>query len=337
VARKPIKSSIARKLVAEFPDVPTQTLARRLLKENIEHFTDLDDARASVRYVRGNFGSKMRQYADPKLKRANGKAGWKPECPPSLAEPWGPFVLEKCERVLSLSDIHVPFHDPKALTIALSYARDELDPDVVLINGDGADFYSVSRHDKNPTRVGGLKAELEALREVLQWIMSAFPQARFVYKLGNHEERLEKHIWNKAPELLGVAPCRMWESVQLNDLKIEWVADKRPIMAGHLPILHGHEFAKGLAAPVNPARSAFLKLLHTALIGHLHRASTHPEPDMFGSETTCWSQGCLCDLHPEYAPFNKWQHGFAFVEVHADGEFDLHNYKLAKGGRVRTV
>lgn len=337
MARRYPQSEKARELIAKYPDAPSNTLARRLYDENRELFSDLDAARNSVRYVRGNTGAKHRNMPGATHKRPPGKAGWVPECPPSIAEPWAPYVLEKCKRLLSLSDIHVPFHDTKALTTALEFARNELNPDTVLFNGDAADYYSISRHNKDPTRVGGLKAELELLREVLDWIMAAFPKAKFVYKLGNHEERLDHFVWNKAPELLDVASCRMWEVKQLAGLKMEWVADKRPVMCGRLPILHGHEFAKGFSAPVNPARGAFLKTLHTVLIGHLHRSSTHPEPDMFGSETTAWSQGCLCQLHPEYMPINKWTSGFAFVNVRADGDFDLHNYKIAKNGKVRTV
>jgi hypothetical protein len=56
---------------------------------------------------------------------------------------------------------------------------------------------------------------------------------------------------------------------------------------------------------------------------------------MFGRETTCWSTGCLCDLRPEYARINKFNHGFASVQVYGDGQFDVHNFRIANG-RVRS-
>ncbi len=327
---------LAVDIVRRFPDTPTNSLARKLYDEHRENFNTLNSADCCIRRVRGNFGNEHRKYAVKDIQRPNGPAEWVPSCPPAIVEAWEPYILPG-RRVLVLSDIHVPFHSPKSLETALAYARNELNPDCVLLNGDVSDFFRISRHDKDPTRVGGLKAEMEAVAEVLQWIMSAFPKAKTVYKLGNHEERLDHYIWNKAPELLDVAQCRMWELKQLQSLKIKWVADKRPVMAGELPILHGHEFGRSISAPVNPARGAFLRTKHTVLIGHLHRASTHAEPNMFGSETTCWSAGCLCGLNPQWLPINSWTHGFAFVNVQKDGEFDLHNYKINKAGRVRTV
>jgi hypothetical protein len=48
----------------------------------------------------------------------------------------------------------------------------------------------------------------------------------------------------------------------------------------------------------------------------------------------CWSQGCLCDLHPEYARTNKWNHGFAVIETAANREFEVLNYRV-QDGKVR--
>jgi len=58
---------------------------------------------------------------------------------------------------------------------------------------------------------------------------------------------------------------------------------------------------------------------------------------MFGSETTTWSQGCLCNRSPDYAKFNKWNWGFAFADVANDGSFDLMNYRLSADYEVRTA
>ncbi len=117
---------------------------------------------------------------------------------------------------------------------------------------------------------------------------------------------------------------------------IELVKDQRPIMAAKLPILHGHEKGKGISAPVNQARGAFLRLHHTVLEGHGHRTSGHCEPDMFGAEVFCWSTGCLCDLRPEYARINKWNWGFAIATIHADGSFDVANQRITADGKVRS-
>ena len=57
---------------------------------------------------------------------------------------------------------------------------------------------------------------------------------------------------------------------------------------------------------------------------------------MFGSETVCFSTGCLCDMRPAYAVLNKWNHGFAVVVVRDGGEFDVSNLRI-QSGKVRLA
>ena len=119
-------------------------------------------------------------------------------------------------------------------------------------------------------------------------------------------------------------------------LGIDIVDDQRIVLVGELPVLHGHELPRGISSPVNPARGAFMRTKHTVLVGHQHQTSGHCEPNLFHAETFCWSQGCLCNLAPEYARINRWNWGFAVVEVAADGQFDLENMRITKDGIVRS-
>jgi hypothetical protein len=41
--------------------------------------------------------------------------------------------------------------------------------------------------------------------------------------------------------------------------------------------------------------------------------------------------GCLCDLSPDYAIVNRWNHGFAIVDIDEDGSFEVHNHKIIDG------
>jgi len=38
--------------------------------------------------------------------------------------------------------------------------------------------------------------------------------------------------------------------------------------------------------------------------------------------------GCLCDLHPEYARINNWNHGIGRVETNEAGDFVVINFPL---------
>jgi hypothetical protein len=166
-------------------------------------------------------------------------------------------------------------------------------------------------------------------------LRSEFPKARIIYKQGNHEERWDHFIWNRAPEIYDLAAVRLDELTQCKRLGIEMIGDQLPIMLGKLPVLHGHELGKSIFSPVNPARGAFLRTHHTVLVGHSHQTSGHADTDMFHSETFVWSTGCLCDLTPQYARVNRWNHGMAFVEVASDGSFNVANFRINKQGDIR--
>jgi len=43
-----------------------------------------------------------------------------------------------------------------------------------------------------------------------------------------------------------------------------------------------------------------------------------------------------CDIHPQYRPISGWNHGFAIVDVAADGGFEVQNFKILKGKAFRA-
>jgi hypothetical protein len=119
----------------------------------------------------------------------------------------------------------------------------------------------------------------------------------------------------------------------LNIKDADYVTDKRPIRLGELNIIHGHEYKFAISNPVNPARGLFLRCKAYAMCGHFHQSSYHSEKNVEQNKIATWSTGCLCDMHPDYAPYNNWSHGFAFVETFADGKFEVQN-KIIAHGRV---
>jgi hypothetical protein len=324
---------IARRLCQAHPDAPARTLARRLVAEANGAIT-IEQARNRISRQFGVHGARHRKGIRAAAPRAKRQAGDVITMPRSKAEPWAPHDLGVVGTVGVLSDIHVPYHSEIALGAAVADLKSS-GIDALVLNGDIADFYAISRWDKNPAK-RNFKAELEQVRQTLAWIRSEFPSIPIVFKLGNHEERWRLWLFQHAPEISDEPEMSLTNWLRLDRNDITLVEDQRPIMAGKLPVLHGHEKGKGISAPVNQARGAFLRLHHTVLEGHGHRTSGHCEPDMFGNEVFCWSTGCLCDLRPEYARLNKWNHGFASVEVHADGSFDVSNHRITADGRVRS-
>lgn len=317
----------AERLCAEFPDVPSRTLAKRL---STSHKITLEQARGIIRLARGNHGVKNRSQATHK--RPPQPAGWKPSLPPSLAEPWTPFDLGNDVRAGIISDLHVPYHSVMACESPVKELK-RRKIDTLILNGDGADFYSISRHQKNPAK-RDLVQEIDSMRECLGWLRHEFPKVRFIYKLGNHEERWQHWLWNAMPELSHHGRMDVKEWLDCEKYGIEVVGDQRPLMLGHLPVFHGHELPRGISSPVNPARGAFMRTHSTILVAHSHVTSQHGESNLWHVPTATWSQGCCCDLTPEYARINKWNHGFAFVEVDKAGEFSVENMRVGVAGQI---
>lgn len=336
----------AREACEKFPDVPNRTLARMLVEQRPKLFRNANQARVAIQRVRGNMGDRERKaIKDKSLFRPLGKAG-EFQCPEPIKGARDPLIIDGPCRLGVLSDIHVPYNDRLAVEVAVAHFR-KVGVDTLLLNGDTLDFYSISKYETDPEQ-RDIALEVRKTAELLLWLRTQLPKARLIFKEGNHDERYSLYVWRNAPVLWSLKQCRLpavlgWElaeatgneSTKLEKYGWEYVTDKRMIIAGDLPILHGHEM-KASSGGVSPARSAYLKASHTILIGHLHKTSQHTQSDIFGSECATWSTGCLSLLDPDYMPYgNKWNHGCAFVDIASDGQFNLNNYRIA-AGKVRA-
>ena len=242
---------------------------------------------------------------------------------------WQPIVFDGPMRALVLADLHIPYHERSAIVNALEFGKKN-DANMIVMNGDIADFFSVSFWEKDP-RKRNFAEELKTVKSFIAEVRAQFPKARIVYKAGNHEERWQRYMFVKAPELLGVPEFKLTPMLGL--LPGELIEDKQPIRLGHLNIIHGHEYVFAISNPVNPARGLFLRCKAYALCGHFHQSSAHSEKTVEQRNVGTWSTGCLCDLHPDYRPMNNWNHGFAYVEVYSDGKFTVQN-KYLSGNRL---
>jgi predicted phosphodiesterase len=319
--------AIATELVKKFPKSPSLTLARRLYSENPELIKSLDSARTAIRTVRGACGKRSRKKADKSLARQS-----VPHNPLALPEPesfdWQPFKLTGVSKVGVINDIHIPYHHLEALTASLLYLKEQ-EIDCLLINGDLVDFYQMSRFLKDP-RARNTASELEDTKQFFDSVRQLFPKARIIFKLGNHDERFEHYLLHKAPELLDIEAISLENLLECEKNGVEVVGSKRPIYLGNLTVLHGHEYQSGMIAPVNVARGLFLRAKACALQGHSHQTSEHSETDVRQKLITTWSVGCLCQLHPEYARFNKWNQGFALVNLDGN-DFEVSNKRILNG------
>lgn len=331
---------VAREYCDAHPDLPTITIARMLVAREKAIFTSLDQARNAVRWMRGerkNKAGKNRNNpsikANPSKRTADKSSiAFQFRAPASKADDYSPYVIHGSQRILRLSDIHYPFHDVRALEAAVNHGIN-LDPTILLLAGDIMDCHDQSDHERDP-RNRYTETEMAMMIDQLDQFRTAFPKARIIWMEGNHEQRVKRYLMRRAPELYGLPMMDLPGLITMNGgpkamHRVEWVDDQRVVKTGNLSHMHGHEFRGG--GGVNPARWLFLKCGESTMMGHCHRTSEHSEPNLSGKQIACWSTGCLSELSPSYMRHTKWNHGFAYIEVDASGEFEVHNHRIING------
>ena len=142
-----------RDLVKKFPDAPALTLAKTAYKQHPEMWSTLETCRTMVRGILGTHGKQNRKSRDASQYREPRKAGWVAEIPSALAdEPlWGPVEYPGPHRALILSDIHIPFHDAKALEVAIDYGVKRSASFVLVVKVPGISTVNSFHELTNPT------------------------------------------------------------------------------------------------------------------------------------------------------------------------------------------
>jgi predicted phosphodiesterase len=319
----PEAAAVVEEYLAAHPTLPSRQLARIMYAEHPLLWPTWDAAYTAIRYRRGAMGKRCREVRGLSEPITPIK-----QIPASSAREFSPFIMDGVSKVAIFSDIHVPYHTPQAIECAVKRAMDE-DVDGIILNGDTIDCHSLSTFVRDP-RFRNFKEERDTANELLAYLRERFPDARIVWRDGNHEDRYGNYMMTKAPEVFGMDEFAFDNLFAFDEYDIEYVTDKRIIMVGGLAVMHGHEFFKGFAPPVNPARGAYLKAKQSCMVGHHHRTSEHTETALDGSITTTWSVGCLSDLHPAYSPYNSYNHGAAIIQLDGD-EFHVHNYRIVNG------
>jgi len=318
-------SNLIKSYLTKFPKVPSLTLAKKIYAENNKQFTSVDAVRSCLRYYRGQKGEKTksqlatREFLDQNIEF---------KMPESYAETFEPYEISQ-SRTLIISDLHIPYQDNDSIQKAINYGK-EKKVNCILINGDLLDMCSISRFGRD-WRQRQIHEEFEATRVFLNSLREHFPKAKIVFKYGNHDERYEKFLFLKAPEIFDCTDFQLEVLLKLGELKIEVVKEKRPIRIGKLTVLHGHELFGG-SGGVNPARGTFLKTLENVVVGHYHKTSSNTEASMYGDVFSVHSVGCLCGKTPYYMPINKWNTGFAYCELDIKtGNYTFYNLKIING------
>ena len=243
------------------------------------------------------------------------------------------LTINKSERLFFVPDLHAPYEDRRAVGLMFD-AMSSYQPDTVIVMGDFVDCLAVSHFAKDPRRVYGLESEIDHAKTYLDKIDAP----RKIYVAGNHEDRLQRYLMDKAPEVMPFVDIP--KLLDLDAKGWEYVPYKSSTRIGKLHVTHD----VGSAGRYNVYRT--LDAFQASVVtGHTHRLAYIVEGDAVGSCQVSAQFGWLGDveqvdyMHRVVARRN-WALGFG-TGVHdvATGlvyltPHPIVNYTCEVGGRI---
>lgn len=213
-------------------------------------------------------------------------------------------------QVVVFSDAHYWPGPATTMHRALLHMIKELQPVAVICNGDAVDMAAISRHppigwEKQPT----VEEEIEASQHRLHEVIDAYPRARRIWNLGNHDARFETKLATVAPQFAKINGIHLYDHFPLWDRAWStWINDD---------VVIKHRWKGGIHATHNNTVSAGKNIV----TGHLHSAKVTPYTDYngtrFGVDT-----GCLAEPFGQqfvnYTEDNSrnWISGFGVLTFH---------------------
>jgi len=229
------------------------------------------------------------------------------------------YVIEKKKtRCLIGSDWHIWPNEIAFAEKVFLRTLEKYKFDYVILNGDVMDQPAVSRHAPLPGESTlGIVEELEEAQRRVKEVEDRCGRAKKLYTWGNHDERFDKNLINKAPELVG------WPGMSLEDHFPKWTFCLSVDICAKVVIKHFWQTS---------LHGAYLNTRYsgkTMITGHTHRGLIRPYHDYsgvrYGIET-----GTLADpFGPQFRYVNNnprdWHPGFLILETEAfeDGSFDV--------------
>lgn len=235
-------------------------------------------------------------------------------------------------RVLFVSDLHVPFHDSEAWECLLGLARD-FRPQLVILGGDLFDCYSISEHQRDPTRAAQVQDEYDAGRPLWGALRDAVRGAKTIVIEGNHEHRMRRHQLQNP----GLFRLRALELPRAAEMPPEWhyYPNQTRIKLGSVSFLHGDLRGRGGGAK-HIAKNLLDKLRTTVVFGHHHKFQDFYETHAGGVVRAGFATGHLCHAPDmDYVTEPDWQQGFRTFEfAWPSGVFSARSHLIIDGRLV---
>lgn len=241
--------------------------------------------------------------------------------------------MQKIQTWVVFNDVHIEYDNKKAVNCLLK-AIDFIKPFGLIANGDIMNCGTFSRHDINKapkshwTDSEFLLDSEEEYRQMggfLDRLQKVSPDSKKVYLLGNHEVWLQEFI-KQSPQTRNKL-FALENRLPIRPYKWTIYPYRYIFKLGKLRVTHG------LYIGQNHAKKHVTALGKSILYGDTHdiesASKVTPESESF----MAWSNGCLCDMNPDYLHNkpNNWNHGFAIVYVYPNGNFQVDIKRIQQG------
>lgn len=217
-----------------------------------------------------------------------------------------PATREETEIVVFLSDVHIPYQDDEALQSAYKLIR-KIKPHRIVLNGDIADFFQLSRFNTGLERLDDLQAEIDSANGLRRHIRKIAPNAVIHETVGNHDSRIISYVQKNARSLTSLRALDPLELFNYKEQDILWHQGHGFLLRPDFLVKHGTIIRQhaGYTAKAELELNGI-----SGISGHTHRLGQYFKSGYLRRSWT--EQGCLCRLDPDYVVGGvNWQQGFA--------------------------
>jgi len=255
-----------------------------------------------------------------------------------------------------INDLHLPWHDPRAVNLALDFFED-IGIQRLVLNGDIFDFHNVSRHKKkDPLVQSTLEDEFAVGREFFDYIQKHFVKkgVEVVYMLGNHEVWLNDYIINNCPAFYNMVTID--KQVNLSNIEVHPYNESYRLENSNVFIQHSpSSYSKtGPWPALNDKGDATFVWGCTHRIGRAAKGSSFNNLPDTDATTNLYYDGyfngwlgstTLSKEHWQVFNYTKkhtckhWRHALTLISVHNKTEaqvtqYDLDRYRITCGSNV---
>lgn len=215
-----------------------------------------------------------------------------------------PVTTEETEVVAFISDLHVPYHEEQLVQSTLRFLKKQK-PHRVIINGDVADFASISRFNTAMERLDELQDEIDQANTIRKRIRKAVPNAQIIEVPGNHDIRLQRYIGENARAIKSLRALDPRVLYMHDALDIQSATDAGVRIRQNFLAYHGSIVRKNAGFS---AKAELEKNQISGVSGHTHRLAIYHQA---GYDPKVWVEGGgLFRLDPDYAiGLPNWQRG----------------------------